>query len=64
MFEYYDNIHMYIGIASGWGYMRGPNFSESLLFSPTAHLLQDFLFLQHLIVFPAQMRGRPMLTFP
>ena len=33
-------------IAPGWGHMSpwGPFFLESLIFSPTAHFLQDFHF--------------------
>ena len=40
-------IYMYI--APGWGHMSpwGPFFSESLIFSPTAHFLQDFHFKWH-----------------
>ena len=42
-------------IAPGWGHMSpwGPiYFSESLIFSPTAHLLQDFYFKWHFKSFP------------
>ena len=42
MFEYYGNIHVYCpGV---WTYEPlGPIlFSESLIFSPTTHFLQDF----------------------
>ena len=42
MFEYYGNIHVYCpGV---WTYEPlGPFFfSESLIFSPTTHFLQDF----------------------
>ena len=42
MFEYYGNIHVYCpGV---WAYEPlGPfSFSESLIFSPTTHFLQDF----------------------
>ena len=44
MFEYYGNIHVY---CPGMGAYepRGSNFfSESLIFSPTAHFLQEFHF--------------------
>ena len=44
MFEYYGNIHVYCpGV---WAYESlGPFFfSESLIFSPTTHCLQDFYF--------------------
>ena len=53
-------INMYI--APGWGHMSpwGALFLESLIFSPTAHFLQDF----YLKVFPIQMHWRPMLTLP
>ena len=38
-------------------------FSESLIFSPTVHFLQDFPFKCHLkSFFPIQMHRRPMLT--
>ena len=43
MFEYYGDIYVYcpgVGHMSPWG----PFFSESLIFSPTAHFLQDFHF--------------------
>ena len=46
-------INMYI--APGWGQMSpwGPFFfSESLIFSPTAHFLQDFHFKWHFKSFP------------
>ena len=41
--------------APGWGHMSswGPFFfSESLIFSPTAHFLQDFYFKGHFKSFP------------
>ena len=41
MFEYYDNIHVY---CPGVGADEPQFFSESLIFSPTAHFLQDFSF--------------------
>ena len=42
MFENYGDIHVY---CPGWGHMSrwGPFFSESLIFSPAAHFLQDSL---------------------
>ena len=42
MFEYYGNIHVYcLGVEAYEPF--GPFFfSESLIFSPTAHFLQDF----------------------
>ena len=41
MFEYYGNIHVYCpGVGAYEPF--GPFFSESLIFSPTAHFLQDF----------------------
>ena len=46
-------IYMYI--APGWGQMSpwGPFFfSESLIFGPTAHFLQDFHFKLHFKSFP------------
>ena len=46
-------IYMYIG--PGWGHMSPwiPFlFSESLIFSPTAHFLQDFFLRDILKVFP------------
>ena len=52
MFEYYGNVHVY---CPRWGHMSpwGPVFfSESLIFSPTAHFLQDFHFKRHFQSFP------------
>ena len=39
-------VKIYMYIAPGWGHMStwGPFFLESLIFSPTAHFLQDFHF--------------------
>ena len=51
MFEYYGYIHVY---CPGMGNMssRGPVvFSESLIFSPIAHFLQDFHFKCHFNTF-------------
>ena len=41
-------------IAPVWGHMSpwGPIFSESLIFSPTDHFLQDFHFKSHFKSFP------------
>ena len=41
-------------IVPGWGHMSpsDPTFSESLIFSPTAHFLQDFHFKCHFKSFP------------
>ena len=41
-------------IAPGWGHMSAgvQFFSESLIFSPTAHFLQDFHFKLHFKSFP------------
>ena len=44
MFEYYGDIYVY---CPGVGADEAPGvqfFSESLIFSPTAHFLQDFHF--------------------
>ena len=43
IFEYYGNIHIYCpGV--GADEPLGSIFLESLIFSPTAHFLQDFIF--------------------
>ena len=58
---------IYIYNTPGWGQMRplGPIlFSESSIFSPTAHFLQDFHFNNFLKVFSIQMHWGPMLTLP
>ena len=39
-------------IAPGWGHMRVQFFSESLIYCPTAHFLQDFNFKLHFKSFP------------
>ena len=43
-------MEVYMYIAPGWGHMSpwGPIFSQSLIFSPTAHYLQEFHFKWHL----------------
>ena len=47
-------MEIYMYIAPGWGHMSpwGPIFSESLIFSPTSHFLQDFHFTLHFKSFP------------
>ena len=60
---------IYIYNTPGWGQMRplGPIlFSESLIFSPTAHFLQvkTFSLNDFLKVFSIQMHWGPMLTLP
>ena len=47
-------MEIFMYIAPGWGHMS-PGvqfFSESLIFSPTAHFLQDFHFKLHFKSFP------------
>ena len=44
MFEYYGNIHVYCPGVGADEPLGSIFFSESLIFSPTAHLLQDFHF--------------------
>ena len=41
-----NSMKIYLYTAPGWGHMSswGPIFPESLIFSPTAHFLQDFHF--------------------
>ena len=41
MFEYYGNIYVYCPGVEAYEPL-GPIFSESLMFSPTTHFLQDF----------------------
>ena len=43
MFEYYGDIHVYCPGVGAYEPL-GSIFSESLIFSPTAHFLQDFHF--------------------
>ena len=47
-------MEIYMYSAPGWGHMSswGPIFSESVIFSPTAHFLQDFNFKWHFKSFP------------
>ena len=42
MFEYYGDIHLIYCPGMGAYEPMGSFFSESLIFSPTAHFLQDF----------------------
>ena len=42
MFEYYGNIHAYCPGVGTDEPLESIFFSESLIFSPTAHFLQDF----------------------
>ena len=44
MFEYYGNIHVYCPGVGAYEPLGSIFFSESLIFSPTAHFLQDFYF--------------------
>ena len=44
MFEYYGNIHVYCTGVGAYELLGTNFFSESLIFSPTAHFLQDFHF--------------------
>ena len=44
MFEYYGNIHVYCPGMGAYEPLGANFFSESLIFSPTAHFLQDFSF--------------------
>ena len=44
MFEYYGNIHVYCPGVGADEPLGSIFFSESLIFSPTAHFLQDFHF--------------------
>ena len=44
MFEYYGNIHVYCPGVGAYEALGSNFFSESLIFSPTAHFLQDFYF--------------------
>ena len=41
MFEYYGNIHVYCPGLGAYEPLGPIVFSESLIFSPTAHFLQD-----------------------
>ena len=53
-FEYYGNIHVYCrGVGAHEPLPLGSIFfSESLIFSPTSHFLQDFHFKLHFKSFP------------
>ena len=52
MFEYYGNIHVYCPGVGADEPLGSNFFSESLIFSPTAHFLQDFYFKCHFKSFP------------
>ena len=41
MFAYYGNIHVYCPVLGAYEPLGPIVFSESLIFSPTAHFLQD-----------------------
>ena len=45
MFEYYGNIHVYCPGVGAYE-LLGTIFSESLIFSPTAHFLQELVLLR------------------
>ena len=52
MFEYYGNVQVYCPGVGAYEPL-GSNFvSESSIFSPTAHFLQDFHFKLHFKIFP------------
>ena len=61
MFEYYGNIYVYFTGVGANEPLESNLCSESLIFSPTAHLLQDFPFKWH---FNSFMHMRPKLTLP
>ena len=44
MFEYYGDIHVYCPGVGAYEPLGSIFFSESLIFSPTAHFLQDVHF--------------------
>ena len=51
-FKYYGEMHVHVYLPGvGADKAMGYNFSESFIFSPAAHFLQDFSFKRHLIVF-------------
>ena len=69
MFEYYSNICILYrgGVGGGGGQMSrwSQICSESLIFSPIAHFLQDFPFKWYCNnFFPISMLIRPKLTLP
>ena len=51
-FEYYGNIHVYCRGVGAHEPLGSNFFSESLIFSPTSHFLQDFHFKLHFKSFP------------
>ena len=52
MFEYYRNIHVYCPGVGAYELIGTIFFPESLIFSPTAHFLQDIHFKCHFKGFP------------
>ena len=52
MFEYYGNVHVYCPGVGAYEPLGCNFFSESLIFSRTAHFLQDFHFKRHFKSFP------------
>ena len=52
MFEYYGDIHVYCPGVGAYEPLGSILFSESLIFSPIAHFLQDFHFKRHFESFP------------
>ena len=52
MFEYYGNIHVYCPGVGADEPLGSNFFSESLIFSPTAHFLKDFHLKLHFKSFP------------
>ena len=64
MFEYYGNIHVYCPRVGADEPLGSIFFSESLLFSPTAHFRKIVPLNDNFTIFPIQMHRRPMLTVP
>ena len=52
MFEYYGDIHVYCPGVKAYEPLWPFFFSESLIFSPTSHFLQDFHFIFYFKSFP------------
>ena len=52
MFEYYGSIHVFCRGVGAHEPLGSNFFSESLIFSPTSHFLQDFHFRLHFKSFP------------
>ena len=63
MFEYNADTRVYYPGVGAYE-LLGSIFSESLIFSPTVHFLQDFPLNDILKVFPIHMHWQPMLTLP